>query len=51
VDIQDGIMVLIPEPDSYSEAMAGLHKEIWNDVEVKQYIAEERDAWTTSAKG
>jgi AbrB family looped-hinge helix DNA binding protein len=51
VDIQDGIMVLIPEPDNYTEAMAGLHKEIWQDVEVKQYIAEERDAWTTSAKG
>ena len=30
VDIQDGIMVLLPEPENYTEAMAGLHKEIWD---------------------
>jgi hypothetical protein len=33
VDIPDGIMVLIPKPENYSEAMAGLHKEIWQGVD------------------
>lgn len=45
VDIQDGIMVLIPEPDNYTEAMAGLHKEIWQGVGTQEYIDEERNAW------
>lgn len=51
VDIQDGMIILIPEPENYTEAMAGLHKEIWQDVEVEKYMAEERDAWTNSATG
>jgi AbrB family looped-hinge helix DNA binding protein len=51
VDIQDGIMVLIPIPDNYTEAMAGLHKEIWQGVDIQKYIDEERNAWADSAKG
>jgi AbrB family looped-hinge helix DNA binding protein len=51
VDVQDGMMVLIPEPENYTEAMAGLHKEIWRDVDAQEYIDEERDSWAGSAKG
>jgi hypothetical protein len=43
-------MVLIPLPDSYTEALAGLHQEIWQDVDDQKYIDEERDAWAGSAK-
>lgn len=50
VDIQDGIIVLIPEPENYTEAMAGLHKDIWDGVDVKDYINEERNAWNDSTK-
>jgi AbrB family looped-hinge helix DNA binding protein len=50
VDIQDGIMLLIPEPESYTEAIAGLHKEVWEGMESSKYLAEERDAWTASSK-
>jgi AbrB family looped-hinge helix DNA binding protein len=46
VDIQDGMMVLIPEPENYTEAMAGMHKEIWQGVDAQEYIDEERNAWT-----
>ena len=46
VDIQDGMLVLIPEPENYTEAMAGLHKEIWQGVDAQEYIDEERNAWT-----
>jgi AbrB family looped-hinge helix DNA binding protein len=51
VDIQDGIMVLIPIPNNYTEAMAGLHQEIWQGVDIHKYIDQERNAWADSAKG
>jgi len=51
VDIQDGIMVLIPKPDNYTEALAGLHKEVWQGLGVQNYIDEERNAWAGSPKG
>ena len=50
VDIQDGMMVLIPRPENYTEALAGLHQEIWKDEDAQKYIDEERDAWAGSAK-
>ncbi len=50
VDIQDGIIVLIPQPESYTETLAGLHQEIWQGVDVQKYIDEERNAWAGSAK-
>jgi AbrB family looped-hinge helix DNA binding protein len=51
VDVQDGIIILIPEPENYTETMAGLHKEVWEDVSAQEYIAEERNAWVGSLKG
>ena len=50
VDIQDGIMILLPEPKNYTAAMAGLNKEIWEGVDAQKYIAEERNAWASSPK-
>ena len=51
VDIQDGLIILIPEPDNYTDAMAGLHKEIWQDVDAQKHVDEERTAWAGSPKG
>jgi len=51
VDIQDGMIVLIPRPDSYTDTLAGLHQEIWRGVDAQKYIDEERDAWASSTKG
>jgi AbrB family looped-hinge helix DNA binding protein len=48
VDIQDGLMVLLPEPENYTQYLAGLHKEIWDGVDPNQYITEERSAWDQS---
>lgn len=50
VDIQDGMMVLIPRPENYTEALAGLHQEIWQNEDAQKYIDEERDAWANSTK-
>ncbi len=48
VDVQDGVLVLIPEPLDYVEQMTGLHQDLWEGVNTDQYLREERDAWTTS---
>ena len=45
VDIQDGIIVLLPQPHNYAEYLAGLHKDIWQDVDADTYLERERDAW------
>ena len=48
VDVQDGVLILLPEPDDYVEHMAGLHQEIWKNIDTDQYLREERASWTNS---
>ena len=45
VDIQDGMIVLLPQPANYAEYLAGLHKDIWQDMDTDAYLEQERDAW------
>lgn len=45
VSVRDGLIVLIPKPDNILAHLRGLHKEIWADIDVEEYINEERDAW------
>ena len=49
VDIQDGLLILLPQPQDYVVHMAGLHREVWDGLDTAQYINEERDAWDASA--
>jgi AbrB family looped-hinge helix DNA binding protein len=49
VDVQDGMIILIPLPDNYADALAGRHREIWADVDTDAYLRQEREAWTNSA--
>lgn len=51
VDVQDGVIVLIPQPKRYTEYLQGLHGDIWRGVDVQKYLNGERDAWTNSANG
>lgn len=44
VDIQDGMLILIPQPADYTKNLRGLHKEIWEGTDIK-YIKKERDEW------
>lgn len=48
VDVQDGVLVLVPQPDDYVAHMAGLHQEVWGNVDTAVYLNEERNAWTPS---
>ncbi len=38
-------LVLIPRPQDFVSRMAGLHKEVWADVDADSYLEEERDSW------
>lgn len=48
VDIQDGMIILIPQPADYVADMSGLHANIWQNVNTAAYLNEEREAWQTS---
>ncbi len=43
VDIQDGMILLIPKPERFTDLMAGLHEEIWRGIDGQQYINESRE--------
>lgn len=49
VDVQDGVIVLIPQPKRYANYLQGLHGDIWKGVDIEKYLSGERDAWTNSA--
>ena len=48
VDVQDGVLILIPQPKDYVAHLAGLHKEIWDGVDTTAYLQEEREGWNNS---
>jgi AbrB family looped-hinge helix DNA binding protein len=48
VDIQEGLIVLSPQPHNYVEYLAGLHQEIWQGVDTTAYLQQEREAWQMS---
>lgn len=49
VDVQDGIIVLMPQPETYTKYLQGLHSEIWKSIDAQNYLAGEREAWVRSA--
>jgi AbrB family looped-hinge helix DNA binding protein len=48
VDVQDGMLILLPQPRDYTAHLAGLHREVWTDLDTSSYLREERDAWNAS---
>jgi AbrB family looped-hinge helix DNA binding protein len=51
VDVQDGLLILLPQPQDYTARLAGLHQEVWAGLDTTAYLQEERDAWNTSESG
>lgn len=49
VDIQGGALVLMPRPDDFVEALSGLGRELWLELDSDAYLAQERDAWNHSS--
>lgn len=48
VDVQDGMLILVPQPDDYVAHLEGLHGDIWRGVDTTAYLNEERAAWQAS---
>ena len=48
LDIQGELIILLPEPASYTDRLAGLHRELWSNVDGDQYLRGERDSWERS---
>ena len=48
LDGQDNLLILLPQPADLVNHMAGLHREIWQDVDTAAYLNEESEAWHTS---
>jgi len=48
VDVQEGMLVLIPQPQDYVQYLAGLHQEIWQSLDTTAYLDQERTAWQPS---
>jgi len=46
VEVKGDMMILLREPSDYVDHLAGLHEEIWCDVDVDEYLEDERTAWT-----
>lgn len=47
VDIQDGMIILLPQPVNYTQALLGLHKEVW-EGKTANYLDNERKSWEPS---
>lgn len=45
VDIQDGMILLLPQPEDYVQYMVGLHKDVWQGIDTTAYLEQEREAW------
>ena len=48
VDVQDGLLILVPRPQETTARLACLHKDVWAGVDTSAYLREERDAWGRS---
>jgi AbrB family looped-hinge helix DNA binding protein len=51
VDVQDGMLILLPQPQNYTTQLQGLHREIWEGVDTNEHISGERAAWDASQNG
>jgi AbrB family looped-hinge helix DNA binding protein len=43
--VRKNCIVLIPRPRDPVSRMAGLHKDVWADIDTNDYLEEERDSW------
>lgn len=45
IDVRGEHAVLLREPEDWAEKFHGLHREVWTDVDIDEYIRDEREAW------
>ncbi len=42
---EHGQIILMEKPDSFAKALRGLGKEVWDKVDVEEYVERERQSW------
>jgi AbrB family looped-hinge helix DNA binding protein len=45
VEVREGSMLLVPEEGSYVDRFQSYHPEIWDGVDPREYVRQERDDW------
>lgn len=45
VEVEDGAIILVPKPIDPIEELRGLGREVWEGVDVQDYLDRERDGW------
>jgi AbrB family looped-hinge helix DNA binding protein len=45
VEEVNGVIVVLPNPQSFTDFMIGLGKEAWKGSDPKSYVKKERDSW------
>lgn len=48
VDIQGDMLILLPTPDDFVQALSGLGEDVWTAIDSATYLQQERDAWNRS---
>jgi AbrB family looped-hinge helix DNA binding protein len=51
VDVQDGLWILLPQPEDHTARLAGLHREVWAGLDTDAYLQGERDEWRACDSG
>ncbi|TGO02890.1 hypothetical protein PN36_17045 [Candidatus Thiomargarita nelsonii] len=44
-DKKEDNIACLPQSEDYVSKLAGLHKEVWQDIDTDAYLKQERDAW------
>lgn len=39
------MVIIVPKPARYADALQGLHREVWEGVHPDRYVSEERESW------
>ncbi len=50
VEVQNDVLILIPQPENYVQRLAGLHREVWEGVDTTAYLREEREGALSSQR-
>jgi AbrB family looped-hinge helix DNA binding protein len=45
VEIRGNAIILMPEPHNFARRLRGLHREVWDGIDVDEYVRREREAW------
>jgi len=46
--VRDDHLIMVPKPDDFVAKLRGLHKEIWEKTDTREYLEKERNGWETS---